>query len=155
MTESQTLSWQSAVAELTAEKQRATTAAGIIKRLGGPGDLAAAEIAYGDGRAETEAVIAALTIALEQGKGADDRADLDARIERATAARETLGRRAQDLAAGTRGPALDLLVSALPTLLSAVGALWTRRTDRDAATRATIATRLEAARWPPFADIAG
>ena len=99
-------------------------------------------------------MIAALTIALEQGKGADDRADLDARIERATAARETLGRRARDLAAGTRGPALDLLTSALPTLLSAVGALWTRRTDRDAATRATIATRLEAARWPAFADIA-
>ena len=107
-----------------------------------------------DGRAETEAVIAALTVALEEGKGADDRADLDARIERATAARETLGRRAQDLAAGTRGPALDLLTSALPSLLSALGALWHRRGDRDAATRATIAARLDAARWPPFADIA-
>ena len=105
--------------------------------------MTAAEIAYGDGRAETEAVIAALTIALEQGTGADDRADLDARIERATAARETLGRRA-----------LDLLASALPTLLSAVGALWTRRTDRDASTRATVAGRLDAARWPAFGEIA-
>jgi hypothetical protein len=154
MGEPETLSWQSAVAELTAEKERAVTAAGLVKRFGGPGDLTAAEIAYGDGRAETEAVIAALAIALESGSGPDDRADLDARVERATAARETLGRRAQDLAAGTRGPALDLLASALPSLLSAIGALWTRRADRDAATRATIATRLDAARWPPFADIA-
>jgi hypothetical protein len=157
MGQSETLSWQSEVAELTAEKERAVIAAGIIKRLGGPGDVTAAEIAYGDGRAETEAVIAALIIALEQGTGADDRADLDARIERATAARETLGRRAQDLAAGAgaRGPALDLLTSALPALLSAVGALWTRRTDRDASSRAAIATRLDAARWPAFADLKG
>jgi len=154
MSDSNEISWQSAVAELTAEKERAVTAVGIIKRLGGPGDLTAAEIAYGDGRAETEAVIAALTISLEQGKDPDDRADLDARIERATAARETLGRRAQELAAGTRGPALDLLASALPSLLSAVGALWSRHSDRDAATRTTIAARLDAARWPPFADIA-
>jgi hypothetical protein len=153
MGESETLSWQSAVAELTAEKERAVTAACIIKRLGGPGDLTAAEIAYGDGRAETEAVIAALTVALGEGKGADDHADLDARIERAVAARETLGACALDLATGTRGPALDLLAKALPALFSAVAALWSRRGDRDAATRSTIAARLDAARWPPFADV--
>ena len=93
MGDSKDLSWQSAVAELTTKKERAVTAVGMIKRLGGPGDLTAAEIAYGDGRAETEAAIAALAIALEAGSGANDRADLDARIERATAARETLGRR--------------------------------------------------------------
>lgn len=154
MGESEMLSWQGAVAELTAEKERAVTAAAIIKRLGGPGDLTEAEIAYGDGRAETEAVIAALTIALGESKGPDDRADLDARIERAAAARETLGRRARDIAAGGKGPALDLLANALPSLLSAIGALWNRRADRDDATRATIAARLDAARWPAFADIA-
>ena len=70
-----------------------------------------AEIGYGDGRAETEAVIAALTIALEQGKGADDLADLEARLARAVAAREALARRALDLAAGagTRSALIDLL----------------------------------------------
>ena len=58
MSAAETLSWQEAVATLTAERERAETAVRIVKRLGGPGDLTAAEIAYGDGRAETEAAIA-------------------------------------------------------------------------------------------------
>ena len=65
MSETESLSWQQAVAILTAERELAVTAVAIIKRLGGPGDLTSAEIAYGDGRAEIEAVIAALTVALE------------------------------------------------------------------------------------------
>lgn len=149
------ISWQEAVAALAAERERAMTAASIIKRLGGPGDVTAAEIAYGDGRAEVEAVVAALTVALEQGQGVDDRADLEARMERASTARETLGRRAEELAAGTKGAVLDLLASAVPTLFSAISALWKRRGDRDAAARATIAARLDAARWPAFAEAAG
>jgi hypothetical protein len=153
MGESQTMTWQTAVAALTAERERAETAARLIKRLGGPGDLTAAEIAYGDGRAETAATIAALTVTLEQGQTPEALADLESRVARAVAARETLARRARDLSADTKGPALDLLAQALPSLLSALGALWQRRGDRDAATRATIAARLEAARWPPFADI--
>ena len=57
--------WQQQVAALAAERTRAETAAALIRRLGGPGDLAMAEIAYGDGRAEVEAVVAALSVALE------------------------------------------------------------------------------------------
>jgi hypothetical protein len=156
MSDSESMGWQKAVATLTAERGRAETAARIIKRLGGPGDLTAAEIAYGDGRAETEAVIAALGVALGEG-APDDLADLEARIDRAVAARETLATRARDLASrapAEKSEALDLLAKALPALLSAVGALWQRRGERDTATRAAIAARLDAARWPPFVDIA-
>src|SRR5687768_9751630 len=109
MSEAKTLTWQEAVATLTAERERAETAVRIIKRLGGPGDLTAAEIAYGNGRAEIEAVIAALSVALDEGKGADPLANLEVHIERAVAARETLGARARDLAAGTKSTPLDLL----------------------------------------------
>jgi hypothetical protein len=149
-------SWQQQVMALTDERHRAETAAGVIRRLGGPGDLTMAEITYGDGRAEAEAAIAGLSVALEQGKGADDVADLEARIGRAVAAREALARRALDLAAGAgeKSGLIDLLApQALTGLLAAIGALWRRRADRDASTRQTIAARLEAARWPPFADI--
>ena len=152
------IGWQQQVAALAAERARAETAAGIVKRLGGPGDLAMAEIEYGDGRAEIEAVVAALTVALEQGKGADDLADLEARLGRAVAAREALARRALDLAAGagTRSALVDLLApEAMKALFAAIGGLWRRRADRDAALRQTIATRLEAARWPAFADLRG
>jgi hypothetical protein len=156
MSDAESRSWQQQVADLTAERHRAETAVNVIKRLGGPGDLTTAEIAYGDGRAETEAVIAALTVALEEGKGADPLADLEARLCRAVVAREALAKSALDLAAGSGAKAglIDLLApGALTGLVSAIGALWRRGEDRDAATRATIAARLESARWSPFAEI--
>lgn len=111
MPEAESRSWQQQVADLTAERHRAQTAAAVIKRLGGPGDLTAAEIAYGDGRAETEAVIAALSVALAEGKGVDPLAELEARLARAVAARETLARRATDLVAGSgeRAGLIELL----------------------------------------------
>ena len=100
MSDAQSRSWQLQVADLTAERHRAETAAAVTKRFGGPGDLTTAEIAYDDGLAETEAVIAAVTVALAEGKGPEPLADLEARLARAAAARETLARRATDLAAG-------------------------------------------------------
>jgi hypothetical protein len=116
-----------------------------------------AEIEYGDGRAEVEAVVAPHHRA-RGGKGADDLADLEARLARAVAAREGLARRALDLAAGagTKSALIDLLApEAIKALVAAVGGIWSRRGERDKALRATIASRLEAARWPAFADVRG
>ena len=98
----------------------------------------------------------ALTIALEEGSVADDIGDLEQRVEQVVAARETLAKLARDLAERTPGEKsviLDLLTEALPRLLSAIGALWSYRGEREKATRATIAARLEAARWPTFAEL--
>jgi hypothetical protein len=149
--------WQRQVAALAAERIRAVTAAGIIKRRGGPGDLTTAEIAYGDGRAEVEAIVAALRIALEQGKGADDLADLEARLARAVAAREVLARRAKELSetdSGSKSVLVDILApEAAKGLAAAVGGLWRRRGEREKAVREAIADRLETARWPDFAAI--
>ena len=153
MSESETLSWQKAVAELTAERNRAEASVRIIKRLGDRGDITTAEITYGDGRAEAEAVIAALIVALHQGKGADDIAEIESRMSQAVAAREMLARRATDLAPREKNAGIDLLIKALPGLLPAVGALWRRCGERDASTRATIAARLDSARWLPFAEV--
>ena len=103
MNEANALSWQKAAAELTAELVRAETAVGIVKRLGSPGDLTSAEISYGNGRAEAEAVISALIVALETGGSADGLPELEARMALAVAARETLARLANDLAARRPG----------------------------------------------------
>ena len=153
-----TLSWQQAVAVLTAERGRAEAAVAVIKRLGGPSDRTRAEITYGMGRAEAEAVIGALVVALDQGNGADDLTDLETRIAEAASARQALGTMAQALAdAGPteRSVLVDLIAQSLPSLLSAIGALWNRRGDSDEIARKTIATRLEAARWPAFDAITG
>jgi hypothetical protein len=137
---------------------RAEAAAALIRRLGGPGDVAKAELTYGDGRAEAEAVVSALIVALQQGGGVDDPADLEARMTAAVAARETLGRQARALAEaapGEKSVVVDLLTSALPDLLAPLGALWGHWTKGAADLRATIAERLEAARWPAFAEVGG
>jgi hypothetical protein len=157
MRETETISWQKAVALMTAERGRAEAAAAVIKRLGGPGDIAKAELTYGAGRADTEAVMSALTIALEQGAAVDDITDLEARLGQACAAREKLGLQAMALAEaapGEKGVVLDLLSEALPDLLAALGALWRHWVQREAGLRTTIAERLQAARWPAFAEIA-
>jgi uncharacterized caspase-like protein len=62
------MSWQQAVAALTAERERAETAARIVKRLGDAAAVARAERAYGDGKAETDAIVAALTVALAENR---------------------------------------------------------------------------------------
>jgi len=150
--------WQQQMAALRAERVRAVTAAGMIRRLGGPADVAMAEIEYGEGRAEIEAVVAALAIALEEGKGADDLAALEARVARAVAARERLARRALTLAAeaggGIKSALIDLLApEAIKAVVAAIGGLWRRRAERDKALRQAIAAQLEGARWPAFADL--
>lgn len=154
MTGSGTMSWQKAVAELAAERGRAETAAAVIRRLGDAGAVAMAELTYGEGKAEADAVIDAFTIALAEGRGLDDRAGLEARLGRAAAARAALGQQATELAraeATEKGVVLDLLKDVLPDLMTALGVLWTRWSEGEAHLRETIAARLEAARWPPFA----
>ena len=156
MTQEAEIGWQGAVAALTAERGRAVAAAGLIQRLGGESDKATTELTYGEGKAEADAVVSSLVVALEQGKGASDLASLETRLAKVVAARQALAERAWALVgdqAGEKGVLVDLLSDALPYLLTAVGALWTQIAARDALTRKTIATQLEAARWPLFAEI--
>ena len=76
------MTWREAVAELTAERQRAESAARIIKRLSAGTDISDMQIAYDEGRAETEAVISALAIALHEGSPDQYPDDFDKRIAR-------------------------------------------------------------------------
>lgn len=155
MSDDVSMSWQKAVAELTAERGRAVTAARVIKQLGSVAEIAMAELTYGNGKAEVDAVVSAFDIALEEGDGPDDLADLEARLKVATEARETLGKQATALAMSEakKKAVLDLVGIVLPGLLKAVGALWTQWTQGEASLRKTIAARLEDARWPDFGGI--
>jgi hypothetical protein len=83
MTDDWRMSWQQAVAALTAERERAETAARLVKRHGDAAAIARAERAYGDGKAETDAIIAALTVALAEGREPETLAALEARLVRA------------------------------------------------------------------------
>jgi hypothetical protein len=150
------VSWQQAVGVLTAERERAETAARLIRRFGATAEVARAELTYGDGKAESDALIASLQVALQEGYGADDRPALEQRLQRVAAARLALARQADALlppAEGEKGLLGDIVKELLAPFVQAVAAVWNRWHERDDLVRATIATQLEAARWRPFASL--
>jgi len=155
------MSWQSAVAELTSERGRAVSAVGVIKRLGSVSDVAMAELIYGNGKAEADAVISAFDIALKEGTGLDDLPALEARLRTATEVRETLGKQALEMVKakaeeeGKARAVLGLVGKHLPDLLKAVGALWTEWKQGEKHRQKTIAQRLQDVRWPDFGEIGG
>lgn len=160
MGEASDIGWQEAVARLTAEKGRAEAAARVVRQFADPADRATAELTYADGKAEVDAVIAALHVALAQREPPESLDRLQERIAHAVAARETLGDLARAHIAAAKGAKaldlaaiLDVAVGLLPGLQAAVAALWKRRAERDALTRKTIETRLEAAHWADFARL--
>jgi hypothetical protein len=154
------IGWQDAVARLTAEKERAEAAARIVKRFADRADAASAELTYAEGKAESDAVIAALTVALHRREPPESLDDLLERITKAADARAMLtdlARRHVAAAAGTKAVDLAALIQlaepALAMLEAAVGALWGYRTEQDALTRKTIETQLQAAHWADFASL--
>jgi len=151
-----TINWQGAVGVLEAERGRATSAAALIRRAGTPQEKTRAELIYGEGMAEANAMIGTLIVAVGQG-GVDDMDGVEKRLARATDARERLGQLARAIAdrePGQKAVGPEWLVKLGADLLKAVvGALWSHRAERDAVTRKDITTRLETARWPAFAEI--
>ncbi len=156
------IGWQEATARLTAEKERAEAATRIVKRFGDPADRASAEITYAEGKAESDAVVAALAVALARREPPESLESLQQRLAQAVAARATLTALARDqigAAAGEGAKDVDwraitgVAADLLPALQAAVAALWNGRRENDALTRKTIATQLEAARWADFASL--
>lgn len=150
------ISWQDAVGRLEAERDRATSAAAVIRRAGKPAEVTRAELIYGEGMAEANGMIATLIVAVGQG-GVDNIDTVEQRLASAVDARERLARLALDIgdrATGkTKAVTPDLVLKALDLLQKAVGAILGHRAERDAVTRKDITTRLKAARWPAFAEI--
>jgi hypothetical protein len=160
MADDAAIGWQEATARLTAEKGRAETAAKLVKRFGDARDQAMGELAYAEGKAATDALLAGLTVALAGGEAPESLESLQARLAQAVNARDTLtdmARRLIDAGGGFKAvewaAVLDVATNLLPTLKAAVVALWNRREERDALLRQTITTQLDAARWADFASL--
>lgn len=150
------ISWQGAVGVLEAERDRATSAAALIRRVGTAGQVTRAELIYGEGMAEANAMISTLIVAVGQG-GVDDIDAVEKRLAHVTEARKRLGQLAQagaEREPGQKAVAPDLLVTlGAQTLRAVIGAIWGHRAEHDAVTRKDITGRLEAARWPAFGAI--
>lgn len=158
MTETPTLRWQDAVAELADLRTDAETAASRIKRHGDAIAVADAERVYGDGKSATDALIAGLIVTRAYREEPAGLRDLEARLRRATTARDTLADQADASdpkrdAAGEKGPLTDLALKGLAPLVAAIAAIVWHRDSRDDQRRETIQNQLEAARWTPFLEL--
>lgn len=82
MTRREAIGWQEAVARLAGERTRAETCAGLLKKHGDAAAISRGALAYGEAKAEVDALIAGLVTALAIGKKPTSLPDLEVQLKR-------------------------------------------------------------------------
>ncbi len=154
------MTWADAVAQVASARTKAETSVSLLKKFGGTGPIARGQLIYADAKAEADAVVAGLIVALSMKDEPESLSSLRERVKRAAAGLATLRELAE-----SQLPALeikqfnvgDILKGAIEQLQKplsdAVAALYNNyRTDNEQ-TRKIIRTQLEAARWPDFDQV--
>ena len=163
----QEMNWQDAVARLKWERTEAEACVSVLKKYGDAAAVAHGSLAYASAKAEYDAIIAGLSVALARQEQPNSLPDLQARLQRGFEERQAFCKSADALipqsqgaqgAVGEKG-VVDAIVSgavngAVGPLIQALLAIYMRRQDNDALTRKTIQTQLEGAAWPTFASVA-
>jgi hypothetical protein len=150
------IGWQEAVARLAHERTRAETCVRLLKTYGDEAALSRGDLTYGEAKAEIDAVIAGLIVALAKDEEPATLPDLETRLALGVQGRETLCEQAKPLvpdATGEKSVIVDLVAGALGPLLDATQEIYFHAEEADRLTRATIQNQLEATKWSAFADI--
>jgi hypothetical protein len=148
--------WQEAVARLAYERTKAETCVKELKKYGDKTAVSRGEDAYNNAKAEYDAIISGLTVALARKGEPESLPDLEARLQRGFEAREAFCKSVQPLIPSTTGqksPIADVIGGLAGPVIDAVKTIWMRGKDDDALMRKTIETQLEATSWPAFASI--
>jgi hypothetical protein len=153
------IGWQEAVARLAHERTRAESCVRLLKIYGNEVALSQGDLTYGEAKAEVDAVIAGLVVALAKDAEPQSLPDLEARLERGIKGREAFCAEIIPLLpnpAGTsheKGILDDLVAGALGPLIEAVKEIYldyrTSAREVDHLTRITIQNQLEATKCPP------
>ncbi len=150
------IGWQEAVARLAYERTKAETCVKELKKYGDQSAVSWGEDNYNNAKAEYDAIVSGLTVALARRGEPESLPDLEARLQRGFDAREAFCKSVQPLVppiAGQRSPITDIVGGAVGPVIDALKAIWMRKQDNDALMRKTIETQLEATSWPAFASI--
>ena len=146
--------WADAVAQLAGARTKAETSVAILKKFGDSGHLARGQLIYSDAKAEADAVIAGLIVALSAKGKPEKLSSLQERVERAVTGLAKLRNMAESQLPKLEGTKefSDILKGAIEQLqkplTDAVVALYNNFRADNELTRKTIQTQLEAARWP-------
>ncbi|MGB7044731.1 MAG: hypothetical protein WBD65_07425, partial [Methylocella sp.] len=154
------IGWPQAVGRLAGERSKAETCAALLKGYGDQQQSSRGQLAYGEAKANFDAVIAELITALTEGGNPKSLPSLETDLEHGA---EDLGKfckMVNDLlpsASGRKDVIADIAKSAIQPLIDAlsegVAALYNNHRKDDALTIETIKTQLEATKWPNFAEV--
>ncbi len=158
------MGWPEVIAALTTEREQAETCVGLLKARADAAALGKAEADYGMARAEMDGVIAGLETVLGEGGRPESLPNVRPSLEASARRLEVLCAAAAATATpNTRGVwdaiarsvADGALERAVDRTADGVAALWTHYVvEPDRLALETRKSRLEAARWPAFGDIA-
>jgi hypothetical protein len=155
-----TMTWPEAVAQLTGERTKAETCVALLRKHGDAAQIARGQLAYANAKADADAVIAGLLIALSAGQQPASLSVLQTKVSSSHSGLADFCGAVADLVPRESGQK-DLLTyitkaaiePLLKTLSEGVSALYNNHRTDDALTRRTIQTQLEAARWPTFSEV--
>jgi hypothetical protein len=150
------IGWQEAAARLAYERTKAETCVKELKKYGDAAAIRRGEDAYGNAKAEYDAIVSGLTVALPRKGEPASLPDLEDRMQRGFDAREGFCKSVQPLipsTAGQRSPITDVIGGIAGPVIDAIKAIYLRGKDDDALMRKMIDTQLEATSWPAFASI--
>jgi hypothetical protein len=157
MASAQDIGWQEAVARLAQERTLAEKCVALLKRHEKPAAIERGRLAYADTKAEYDAIIAGLDVALAQSEQPASLPDLEARLRRGFDKRQAFCASVKRLVPpsppGVKGPFADIIGGAIAPVADAVKAIWLHKLDDDALRRKTIETQLEDTKWPSFASV--
>jgi hypothetical protein len=153
----QDIGWQEAVARLAQERTLAETCVALLKKHGNAVAIERGRLAYADVKAEYDAIVAGLDVALARNDQPASLPDLEARLRRGFDKRQafcaTVERLVPPPPKGVKSPFTDIVGGAVAPVVDALKAIWLRTRDDNALMRKTIETQLEDTKWPSFASV--
>jgi hypothetical protein len=150
------IGWQEAVARLAYERTKVETCVKELKKYGDKAAISRGEDAYNNAKAEYDAIIQGLTVALARKGEPASLPDLEARMQRGFDTRDAFCKSVQPLvpsSAGQRDVIADIVNGVVGPVIDAIKAIYLRGKDDDALMRKTIETQLGATSWPAFRSI--
>jgi hypothetical protein len=157
------ISWPDAVGQIAGERAKAETCVALMKKYGDGAQKARGEITYTNAKADSDAVIAGLIVALSAGQTPASLSSLQARLSSGASGLVEFCGTVSNLLPTTAGQTEKGVMveiakmvpfkQLLKMLSDGVSALYNNRRSDDALTRRTIQTQLEAARWPAFSEV--
>jgi hypothetical protein len=157
------ISWPDAVGQIAGERAKAEACVALMKKYGDDAQKARGEITYTNAKADSDAVIAGLIVALSAGQTPASLSRLQTKLSSGTSGLVEFCGTVSNLLPKTAGQTekgvmveITKMVpfeQLLKMLSEGVSALYTNHRNDDALTRRTIQTQLESARWPAFSEV--